>query len=100
MGAGICELLELYTMKFDEDFSKYCKPFITSAWDLLSNVGTETKYDTLVSKALQFLTGVAKTKDHSELFNNEDVLNQIVSKVVIPNVTLRESDEEMFEDEP
>ncbi|KAI6782948.1 Importin alpha re-exporter-like protein [Emericellopsis cladophorae] len=98
--ADICELLQLLTTKYDEDFSKYCKPFITSAWDLLSNVGTETKYDALVSKALQFLTGVAKTKDHSELFNNEDVLNQIVSKVVIPNVTLRESDEEMFEDEP
>ena len=98
--AGICELLELYTMKFDEDFSKYCQPFITSAWDLLSNVGTETKYDTLISKALHFLTAVAGTKDHSQLFNDENVLNQIVEKVIIPNVGLRESDEEMFEDEP
>merc|ERR1712000_160408 len=98
--AGICELLELYTMKFDEDFSKYCQPFITSAWDLLSNVGTETKYDTLISKALHFLTAVAGTKDHPQLFNDENVLNQIVEKVIIPNVGLRESDEEMFEDEP
>ena len=98
--ADICELLELLTIKFNEDFSKYCQPFITSAWNLLSSVGPETKYDALVSKSLHFLTAVASTNDHSELFNNEDVLNRIVEGVILPNVALRESDMEMFEDEP
>lgn len=98
--ADICELLELLTIKFDEDFSKYCQPFITSAWNLLSSTGAETKYDTLVSKSLHFLTAVASTKDHAELFNNEDVLNRVVEGVILPNVALRESDMEMFEDEP
>lgn len=98
--ADICELLELLTIKFDEDFSKYCQPFITSAWNLLSSVGSETKYDTLVSKALHFLTAVVSTKEHAELFNNEDVLNRVVEGVILPNVALRESDMEMFEDEP
>ena len=98
--ADICEVLELLTIKFDEDFSKYCQPFITSAWNLLSSIGPETKYDTIVSRALHFLTAVASTKDHSGLFNSEDVLNQIVEKVILPNVALRESDIEMFEDEP
>lgn len=98
--ADICELLELLTIKFDEDFSKYCQPFITSAWNLLSGIGSETKYDGIVSKALHFLTAVASTREHAELFNNEDVLTQIVEKVILPNVALRESDIEMFEDEP
>jgi exportin-2 (importin alpha re-exporter) len=98
--ANICELLELLTIKFDEDFSKYCQPFITSAWNLLSGIGPETKYDGIVSKALHFLTAVASTKEHSELFNNEQVLTEIVEKVILPNVALRESDLEMFEDEP
>jgi exportin-2 (importin alpha re-exporter) len=98
--ADICELLELLTIKFDEDFSKYCQPFITSAWNLLSSTGSETKYDGLVSKALHFLTAVASTKEHAQLFNNEGVLTQIVEKVILPNVALRESDLEMFEDEP
>lgn len=97
--ADICEVLELFTIKFDEDFSQYCQPFITSAWHLLSSIGPETKYDTIVSKALHFLTAVASTK-HASLFNSEDVLNQIVEKVILPNVALRESDIEMFEDEP
>lgn len=98
--ADICELLELLTIKFDEDFSKYCQPFITNVWNLLSAIGPETKYDGLVSKALHFLTAVASTKEHAGLFNDEAVLTQIVEKVILPNVALRESDVEMFEDEP
>lgn len=98
--ADICEVLELYTLKYDEDFSKYCQPFIEKAWNLLSSTGTETKYDVIVSKALHFLTAVASTKEHSGIFDNEDVLTQIVEKVILPNVALRESDVELFEDEP
>lgn len=98
--ADICEVLELFTIKYSEDFSKYCQPFITSAWNLLSNMGPETKFDGIVSKALHFLTAIASTREHSEIFNNTDVLTQIVEKVILPNVALRESDIEMFEDEP
>ncbi|PHH89256.1 hypothetical protein CDD83_6391 [Cordyceps sp. RAO-2017] len=98
--ADVCELLELFTIKYDEDFSKYCDPFISSAWNLLSTTGLEIKYDNIVSKALHFLTAVAATAQHSEKFNDENVLTQIVEKVVLPNVALRESDLEMFEDEP
>lgn len=98
--ADICELLELYTIKYDDDFSKYCDPFISSAWNLLSSTGPETKYDNIVSKALHFLTAVASTSQHAGKFNDENVLTQIVEKVILPNVALRESDMEMFEDEP
>ncbi|PKS05337.1 hypothetical protein jhhlp_008711 [Lomentospora prolificans] len=98
--ADICEALELYTVKYDDDFSKYCGPFITNVWELLSSMGPETKYDQVVSKALHFLTAVASTKEHSGNFNNEETLSQIVEKVILPNVALRESDIELFEDEP
>lgn len=98
--ADICEALELYTIKYDEDFSKYCGPFITNVWGLLSNIGPETRYDNIVSKALHFLTAVASTREHSNNFNNEETLSQIVEKVILPNATLRDSDIELFEDEP
>lgn len=98
--ADICEALELYTVKYDEDFSKYCGPFITNVWGLLSNIGPETRYDNIVSKALHFLTAVASSREHSGNFNNEETLSQIVEKVILSNVTLRESDIELFEDEP
>ena len=97
--ADICDVLELYTRKFDEDFGPLLSPFISSAWELLSTAGPETKYDILISRALSFLTAVA-TSRHAAIFNDEDTLKQVMEKVVIPNVSWRESDVEMFEDEP
>lgn len=98
--ADICEVLHLYVTKFDDDFGRYTQVFVNSAWNLLSAVGPETKYDNLVSKALHFLTAIAASPQHSVSFNDENVLSQVVEKVVLPNVALRESDIELFEDEP
>ncbi|KAI1117325.1 CAS/CSE protein [Nemania sp. NC0429] len=98
--ADICEALELYVNKYDDDFGPYTQVFISKAWSLLSTTGPETKYDNLVSKALHFLTGIAGTTQHSAAFNDENVLSQVVEKVVLPNVALRDSDIELFEDEP
>ncbi|KAI1823352.1 CAS/CSE protein [Xylaria intraflava] len=98
--ADICEALELYVHKYDDDFGPYTQVFISKVWNLLSTIGPETKYDNLVSKALHFLTAIAGTAQHSATFNDENVLSQVVEKVVLPNVALRESDIELFEDEP
>lgn len=98
--AGICEILVLYVQKYEDAFGPLLHPFITTAWELLTTIGPETKYDILVSKALHFLTAVASIKEHAETFNNADTLGQIVEKVILPNVSLRESDIEQFEDEP
>ncbi|KAI1391113.1 putative mportin-alpha export receptor [Hypoxylon trugodes] len=97
--ADICEALQLYVTKFDDDFGRFTQVFVESAWNLLSSIGPETKYDNLVSKALHFLTAIAASP-HSASFNNEGVLGQVVEKVILPNVALRESDIELFEDEP
>ena len=43
----------------------------------------------LVSKALQFLTAVSKNRKHAEHFNSENVLEQIVEKIILPNMSLR-----------
>ncbi|KAI1863767.1 hypothetical protein JX265_003903 [Neoarthrinium moseri] len=98
--ADICEALQLYTSKYDDEFGRFTPVFITSAWNLLSSLGPEQKYDNLVSRALQFLTAIASTERHAQNFNDENTLNQVVEKVVLPNVALRESDMEQFEDEP
>lgn len=98
--AGIFEALILYIQKYEDVTGPLISPFINSSWALLTNIGTETKYDYLVSKTLQFLTAVAGIKQHSENFNNGDVLGQIVEKVILPNLALRDSDLEIFEDEP
>ena len=98
--AEICEAMTLYMQEYEDAFGELCQPFITSTWNLLTTVGPETKFDILVSKALHFLTSVASIGKHAQNFNNEDILGQVVEKVVLPNVSLRESDIEQFEDEP
>jgi exportin-2 (importin alpha re-exporter) len=97
--AGIFEALMLYIQKYEDVFGSQLGQFIESTWGFLMSVGLETKYDILVSKALQFLTAVASTR-HAEAFNNQTVLVQVIEKVILPNLTLRESDVELFEDEP
>ncbi len=46
--------------------------------------------------AIRFLTSVARGVHHA-LFGSADVLKQICENIVIPNVQLREEDEELFD---
>ncbi|KAG9802275.1 Cse1-domain-containing protein, partial [Aureobasidium melanogenum] len=98
--AAIFEALILYVQKYEDAFGPYLGQFVESSWTLLTAIGPETKYDILVSKALQFLTSVTKINQYAQSFNNQDILGQVVEKVILPNLSLRESDVEMFEDEP
>lgn len=98
--AGIFEALILYVQKYEDAFGPLLAQFVDSSWNFLMTVGLETKYDTLVSRALQFLTSVAHIPQHAQAFNNPQILGQVIEKVILPNLSLRESDVELFEDEP
>ena len=98
--SGILEVLGLYVQKYEDAFVEHVSIFVQSSWNLLTATGPETKYDILVSKALKFLTSVSRVKQHVESFNNESNMGQVIEKVILPNLRLRESDMELFEDEP
>lgn len=98
--SGIFEVLSFYVQKYEDVFGEHVEQFVGSSWNLLTTVGMETKYDILISKALQFLTSTTRISQHVQVFNNEATMNQIVERVIIPNLTLRDSDIELFEDEP
>lgn len=98
--SGICELLQLFVGKYEDVFGVMLKNFANSTWTLLTDLGSEPKYDILVSKALHFLTAVARSPKHAQSFSSETVLTQVVEKIILPNMALRTSDEELFEDDP
>lgn len=98
--ANVFEVLTLFSQKYYEDFSSQISGFVQSSWTLLTTTSAEPKNDILVSKALQFLTSVARIREQAQVFSDPNVQTQIVEKVVLPNVALRDSDIEMFEDEP
>lgn len=96
----VCENLGLYAQKYDEEFETYMSQFVTDVWELLVKTGIETKYDSLVSNALQFLSIVADRQHYRKLFEDPKVLANICEKIVIPNMDFRSSDELLFEDNP
>ncbi|KAJ3329009.1 importin-alpha export receptor [Blyttiomyces sp. JEL0837] len=95
---SICEIIDLYGSKYEEDFH-FLKQFVDTVWGLLTTTGTEAKYDSLVSKAIGFLTAVVRPSRHKVFFESPEVLRSICEKIIIPNMTLRESDEELFSDD-
>ena len=98
--SNIFEALTLYIGKYYDDFSKHVSSFVESSWNLLTTTGPEPKNDILVSKALLFLTSIGGITRQAQIFSDPTIQTQIVEKVILPNVALRDSDIEIFEDEP
>ncbi|KAK6200088.1 CAS specific exportin for Srp1p required for accurate mitotic chromosome segregation [Scheffersomyces amazonensis] len=98
---SIIELISIYVSRYSDVFEPLIQNFITSIWDLVNNFVTrQQKFDLLVVKALQFLTSIVKFQNYQSIFQNESSINEIIEKIILPNIYFRESDEEMFEDEP
>lgn len=97
--ASICEIVELYTLRYEEVFTMLYD-FVNVTWTLLTTLTPDEKYDGLVGKAMAFLTSVIRIRKHAEFFQQDQVLQQFIELVVLPNICLRESDEELFEDDP
>lgn len=96
----ICDNIGMYAEKYNEEFVPYLGGFVESVWNLLVNTGPQPKYDLLVSNAIHFLSIVANRSQNQHLFQAENVLDSISSKIIVPNMEFRVSDEELFEDNP
>lgn len=96
----ICECILLYADKYSEEFESYLGGFIQQVWSLLDQLNNSVKYDILVSNAIRFLSVVAERGFHKEIFEKQEVLKQISTRIIIPNMEFREFDEELFEDNP
>ncbi|XP_030488902.2 exportin-2 [Cannabis sativa] len=94
--AAVCENINLYMEKNEEEFQGYLNDFALAVWSLLGNVSQASSRDQLAVTAIKFLTTVS-TSVHHKLFEGEGVIPQICQSIVIPNVRLRDEDEELFE---
>ena len=94
--AAVCENINLYMEKNEEEFQVYLNDFALAVWSLLGTVTQSSSRDQLAVAAIKFLTTVS-TSVHHALFAGEGVIPQICQSIVVPNVRLREEDEELFE---
>ncbi|KAJ3033465.1 Exportin-2, partial [Rhizophlyctis rosea] len=97
--AVICEVAHMFASKYADDF-KNLQDFMVTIWQLLTTIGPEKKNDLLTSKAISFLTVIVKQQRNRHMFEAPETLTSICEKIVLPNMQLRESDEEKFEDDP
>ncbi|KAJ1997714.1 importin-alpha export receptor, partial [Coemansia thaxteri] len=97
--ASICEIIELYAQRFEEEF-KQLPQFVETVWSMLTTVGAGHKYDGVVSKGMAFLRTVVRNPRQRALFSSSESLKLICERIIIPNTVLPETDEELFEDDP
>lgn len=98
--SSIQELVQLYTARYEDVFGPMINEFIQITWNLLTSMSSQPKYDILISKSLSFLTAVSRIPKYFEIFDSEFAMNNVAEQIILPNVTLRESDIELFEDDP
>ncbi|EOA26521.1 hypothetical protein CARUB_v10022574mg [Capsella rubella] len=94
--AAVCENINLYIEKNEEEFKGFLNDFALVVWTLLRDVSKSPSRDQLATTAIKFLTTVS-TSVHHTLFAGENVIKEICQSIVIPNVSLRSEDEEIFE---
>ncbi|KAJ9479584.1 Importin alpha re-exporter [Pseudozyma hubeiensis] len=97
--SSICEIAELYAKRYLDVFSQL-PAFVQAIWEMLGSCTLSQKYDTLVSKAVGFLSTVVRIGSQRSMFESPETLEQLCSAIILPNIAIREADEELFEDNP
>lgn len=98
--SAIIDILKLFVERDEEPFQPFLPEFTTLVWNLLISKTTLPKHDQVVVTSMKFLSMLVGRPISSHLFKETSTLQQIVANIVIPNMTIRESDEENFEDNP
>ena len=62
-------------------------------------VTPNTKHDALATISIRFLSSLIGKMMHRKLFEGEGTLREIFGRIIIPNLTIREIDQERFEDD-
>ena len=98
--SAIIDILKLFVERDEEPFQPFLPDFTTIVWNLLMSKTKYPKHDQVVVTSMKFLDIMVGRQMYNNLFKETSTLQQIVANIVIPNMTIRESDEENFEDNP
>eukprot|EP00403_Amphidinium_massartii_P029859 CAMPEP_0178390178 /NCGR_PEP_ID=MMETSP0689_2-20121128/10510_1 /TAXON_ID=160604 /ORGANISM="Amphidinium massartii, Strain CS-259" /LENGTH=939 /DNA_ID=CAMNT_0020010675 /DNA_START=68 /DNA_END=2887 /DNA_ORIENTATION=+ len=97
---SICECFSLWADKYQEEFMPFLLPCVNAVFTLLLGLDQQDSHDQLVARGIHFLSSAASTSWPQSPFEDPSILSGICEKVVFPNILLRDSDVELFEDNP
>lgn len=96
--SSVAKIIILYSSKYEEDFTMLGE-FAQATWNILTGrVTLLPKDDKLTCTCIGFLTAVSRQERHKSIFQSS--LKVICDSIIIPNMKIRESDLEIFEEEP
>ncbi|KAG2007419.1 importin alpha re-exporter [Coprinopsis cinerea AmutBmut pab1-1] len=101
--AGILEIAELFIKLYADQLqrSPAVPKFVEHVWSLIgSNKLPSVADDGVVSQSLRFISTAIRSGFYKDLFGSRQTISQLIEGVVIPNISMRESDVEQFEDDP
>ncbi|KAJ7281661.1 CAS/CSE protein [Mycena rebaudengoi] len=99
---GILQIAELFLQLYPEQLqqSPAVEFFMQGVWTMMGNDNMPSlSDDALVSQSLRFLSATIRSSHYKSLFS-PSTLSTIIQSIIVPNVLFRESDEEMFTDDP
>uniref|UniRef100_A0A7S2WRA8 Importin N-terminal domain-containing protein n=1 Tax=Mucochytrium quahogii TaxID=96639 RepID=A0A7S2WRA8_9STRA len=98
--AAIFTNIKLYANKYEDETRQYIRVFAELTWKLLNRTPDTMRYDPLVIIAIKFLTALVMNMRQKVYFENAQAQQEVLQKIVIPNLKMRECDYETFEDNP
>ncbi|KAJ6518618.1 CAS/CSE protein [Mycena sanguinolenta] len=99
---GILQIAELYLQLYPEQLQQTgtIESFMQGVWTMIGNNNMPgISDDGLVSQSLRFLSATIRSNHYTSLFAGP-TLSTIIQSIIVTNVLFRESDEEMFTDDP
>lgn len=88
--AAIIDNLYLYADKDEEPFLPFLPTFTKLVWNLLLSITAFPKHDLLAVRGIKFLSMLVAKPMHKSMFQDESTLREIISRIVIPNLMIRE----------
>jgi len=98
--SSVIDSVNLYATRYDEEFSPFLESFVMKIWQLLMSAKQIPRFDSLVASGINFLTAISQRPQYKPIFGANDTVDQIFQNIVVPNSRLRETDVELFEDNP
>lgn len=92
---SICSVVHLFITKYESDFEQYTAPFVQQICMLITTLDDKERNDQLVATAIKCLTQACGKKATHAFF--AQTLDTICSKIIVPQIKMRDSDEELFE---
>ncbi|CAK9114574.1 Exportin-2 (Exp2) (Cellular apoptosis susceptibility protein) (Chromosome segregation 1-like protein) (Importin-alpha re-exporter) [Durusdinium trenchii] len=95
----LCGLLAMWLSRYGEVLEAFVGRSVEAVWSLLIKLDESTEHDALVISAIAVLSSVSCQEWQASPFKDPTVLAAICERVVLPNLKLRASDLELFQDD-